>query len=221
MHLAKEEDYRNAYYGSQYMSISKSEICLTIIHIKVDHAKMASPCFASKIKNTNSYMRLSIAMIGMIVHGHGDVTFVYFSLNMYLGDSNQTIGSVAKLLRDLEKLLISLSKVLFENSRSILLFDVVLKGKEDCIKSLGTSLPLIPEWTLLPILHVQLDNYRKDKKSRYVFCFWSMLVAKRIFEEVFASFLLVGHTHKDIDTTFARWSMKLHKNNYPTIPSLI
>jgi hypothetical protein len=35
------------------------------------------------------------------------------------------------------------------------------------------------------------------------------------------SFLLVGHTYKDIDATFGRWSMKLHENDYPTIPSLM
>jgi hypothetical protein len=54
-----------------------------------------------------------------------------------------------------------------------------------------------------------------------VFCFWSLLVAKGIFEEVFVSFLLVEHTHEDIDATFGRWSMKLHENDYPTLPSLM
>jgi hypothetical protein len=46
-------------------------------------------------------------------------------------------------------------------------------------------------------------------------------VAKGIFEEVFVSFLLVDHTHEDIDATFGRWSMKLRENDYPTIPSLM
>jgi hypothetical protein len=52
-----------------------------------------------------------------------------------------------------------------------------------------------------------------DNKSRYVFCFWSLLVAKGIFEEVFVLFLLVGHTHEDI----GRWSMKFHENDYSTL----
>jgi hypothetical protein len=68
---------------------------------------------------------------------------------------------------------------------------------------------------------VQLDNCWKDNKSRYVFCFWSLLVTKGILEEVFVLFLLVGHTHEDIDATFGRWSMKLHENDYPTLPSLM
>jgi hypothetical protein len=47
-----------------------------------------------------------------------------------------------------------------------------------------------------------------------------MLVAKGIFEVVFVS-LLVGHTHKDIDATFERWSMKLREKDYLTILSLM
>jgi hypothetical protein len=35
------------------------------------------------------------------------------------------------------------------------------------------------------------------------------------------SFMLVGHTHDDIDASFGRWSMKLRENNYPTIPLLM
>jgi hypothetical protein len=54
-----------------------------------------------------------------------------------------------------------------------------------------------------------------------VFCFWSLLIAKGIFKEVFVSFLLVGHTHEDIDATFGRWSMKLYENDYPTLPLLM
>jgi hypothetical protein len=31
----------------------------------------------------------------------------------------------------------------------------------------------------------------------------------------------VGHIHEDIEATFGRWSMKLHENDYPTLPSLM
>jgi hypothetical protein len=220
-HLAEREAHRNAYYGSRYMFISKPKKCLIIIHDKMDHAKTASPCFASKTKSTNSFMRLPVAVTGIIAHGHEDVKFAHFSLDLHPGDSNHTISSVAKRLRDLEKPPASSSRVLFENSRSTPLFDVVLKGKEICLDSLGTSQPSIPIRRLPPILHVQLDNCWKDNKNRYVFCFWSMLVAKGIFEEVFVTFLLVGHMHEDIDTIFGRWSMKLRENDYPTIPSLM
>jgi hypothetical protein len=34
-------------------------------------------------------------------------------------------------------------------------------------------------------------------------------------------FLLVGHTHEDIDAMFGRWSRTLRENDYPTLPTLM
>jgi hypothetical protein len=143
------------------MSISKLEKHLTIIHDKMYHAKTALPCFESKSKSSNAFMWLSIAVTDMIAHGHGDVKFAHFSLHLYPDDSNHTVNSVAKLLRDLEKPPASLSGVLFKNSRSTPLFEAILKRKEDCVASLGTSLPLIPRRRLPPILHVQLERQQE------------------------------------------------------------
>ena len=66
-----------------------------------------------------------------------------------------------------------------------------------------------------------MDNAGGDNKNRFVFCFWSLLVAKRIFREVYVNFMLVGHTHDDIDALFGRWSMSLRKESFPTIPLLM
>jgi hypothetical protein len=74
---------------------------------------------------------------------------------------------------------------------------------------------------LSPILNVQMDNAAGDNKNRFVFCFWSLFVAKGIFREVYVNFMLVGHTHDDIDALFGRWSMLLKKDNFPTIPLLM
>jgi hypothetical protein len=93
-HLAEQEAHRNIYYSTWYMFISKPEKCLTIIYDKMDHAKMASPCFASKFKNTDAFIRLPVAVMGMIAHGSGDVKFAHFSLDLYPGDSNHTAGSL-------------------------------------------------------------------------------------------------------------------------------
>ena len=35
------------------------------------------------------------------------------------------------------------------------------------------------------------------------------------------NFMLVGHTHDDIDALFGRWSMALRKEDFPTIPLLM
>jgi hypothetical protein len=221
INLAQQEAHRNAYYGTRYMLVSHPDKCVTIIHDKMDHVKTMSPYFASKNKSIDAFMRLPVAVMGMIAHGHGDGKYAHFSSDMYPCDFNHIVGLVAKLLRDLEKPPASSSGLLFENSRATPLYDAVLRGKEACVLALGIELVAVLVQRLPPILHVQLDNCWKDNKSRYVFCFWSLLVAKGIFQEVFVSFLLVGHTHEDIDATFGRWSMKLHESDYPTLPSLM
>jgi hypothetical protein len=43
-----------------------------------------------------------------------------------------------------------------------------------------------------------------DNKNRYTFCFYSLLVANGVFREVYVNFMLVGHTHEDIDALFGR-----------------
>jgi hypothetical protein len=44
-----------------------------------------------------------------------------------------------------------------------------------------------PATSLLPILNVQMDNATGNNKNRFVFCFWSLLVAKGIFREVYVN----------------------------------
>ena len=39
----------------------------------------------------------------MIAHGYGNVKYAHYALDLYLADSNHTIGSFAKVLHDLEK----------------------------------------------------------------------------------------------------------------------
>jgi hypothetical protein len=53
--------------------------------------------------------------------------------------------------------------------------------------------------------------------NRYTFYFFSLLVANGVFREVYVNFMLVGHTHEDIDALFGRWSMRLQKHDYPTV----
>ena len=98
----------------------------------------------------------------------------------------------------------------------------MLDGKDVCLHSLQepSNEPMIAK-KLPPILRVQLNNCAKNNKSRYVFAYWSFFVEKGIFKEVFVSFLLVGHTHDDIDASFGRWSMKLREEDFSTILLLV
>ena len=49
----------------------------------------------------------------MIVYGHGDAKYAHYSLDFCPGDANHTVGSFAKLLRDLEKPPVHASRAFF------------------------------------------------------------------------------------------------------------
>ena len=62
-------------------------------------------------------------------------------------------------------------------------------------------------------LYLQLDNSAKDNKNKYLMAFLSLLTAWGVFEEIQASFLLVGHTHEDIDAYFNHLLKALKSKN--------
>ena len=221
-HLVTARAHRDIYYINRNLSLNSLHECVTIIHDKMDHAKTASPVFSHKSKELDGLVKLPISVTGMIAHGHADVRYAHYGLDVFAHDSNYTIGSMAKLLRDLELEPKSSSRELFKNSKSANLFGAVLEGADMCQASLPpppntfTAVVLLP-----PILNAQMDNDTGDNKNRYVFCFWSLLVANRIFCEVYVNFMIVGHTHDDIDALFGRWSMILKKENFPIVPALM
>ena len=221
-HLGIARAHREYYYALRYHSQTYPEECVTVMHDKMDHAKTASPVFSHKNKELDGLPKLPVSVIGMIAHGHGNVQYAHYGLDVFPHDLNYTVGSMAKLLRDSEDPPKLSSRELFVGARSSALFCSIMEGAEMCSASLGrppkraigpTSLPLI--------LNVQMDNATGDNKNRYVYAFWSLLVAKRIFHEVYVNFMMVGYTHDDIDALFGRWSMLLKKENFPTIPALM
>ena len=74
---------------------------LTIIHDKMYHWKTAFPHFSYKNKAVESFIKLPIAVIGNIAHGHGDVRHAHYGLDIYC-NLKHIIGSIAKLLKNLE-----------------------------------------------------------------------------------------------------------------------
>ena len=68
------------------------------MHDKMDHAKTASPVFSHKTKHLDGFTKLPVSVTGMLAHGHGDVRYAHYGLDLYLHDANYTVGSIAKLL---------------------------------------------------------------------------------------------------------------------------
>ena len=64
--------------------------------------------------------------------------------------------------------------------------------------------------TVNPILYLQLDNC-SENKNKVMFGFLSDLMSRHVFEEVHVGFLMVGHTHEDIDQFFSVISSWLKK----------
>ena len=56
------------------------------------------------------------------------------------------------------------------------------------------------------LLLLQLDNYARENKNRYLFAYVSLLVTRAVFKIVQLGFLMVGHTQEDIDAVFRRFS---------------
>ncbi len=68
------------------------------MHDKMDHVKTASLVFFHKTKHLDGLMKLFVSVTGILAHGHGNVRYAHFGLDLYLYDTNYTIGSFAKLL---------------------------------------------------------------------------------------------------------------------------
>jgi hypothetical protein len=68
----------------------------------------------------------------------------------------------------------------------------------------------------LPInLLLQMNNHVKDNENHYLLAFFSLLTTREVFKELKFGFLVVGHTHEDIDNYFGYVSKNLkEQNNY-------
>jgi hypothetical protein len=138
-------------------------------------------------------------MTSMISHGHKIYQFTHYKLNIYMSGSTHTVGSIAKLLRDLESPPKHLSRQIFVVVRSAPLFEALLKGTYMCEGSLPPPPEsLVSAARLLLVLIIQLDNVCGNNKNQYVCSFCLFLVQKRVFYVVHINFLIGGHTHDKI-----------------------
>jgi hypothetical protein len=98
--------------------------------------KTASPHLSHKNKSTEAFMKLPVSVIGMIAHRHGDIRHAHYGLDLYPADSNHTVGSVAKVLRDLEDVPKFVSRQIFPDIHASALFEALLEGGNVCNSSL-------------------------------------------------------------------------------------
>ena len=121
------------------------------------------------------------------------------------------------------------SKELFIAPPQNSFFKALLHGKSRCSASIPPSStngvpPPFLERPAVPLpkkLFLQLDNLVKDNKNRYVMAFCSLLTTRKIFKEVTVGFLIVGHTHEDINAHFSYLSKLLKMKNMYVLSDLM
>jgi len=70
-------------------------------------------------------------------------------------------------------------------------------------------------------LYLQLDNCYRENKNKYMLGFLEWLVDKKIFTKVVLSFMIVGHTHCDVDQLHSIWIKWYNKHDCDTPVQLI
>ncbi|KAL3680702.1 hypothetical protein R1sor_023658 [Riccia sorocarpa] len=79
-----------------------------------------------------------------------------------------------------------------------------------------------PSFKPLPhVFMLQMDNSAKDNKNVHVHAFCSELVIRGVFETVEVNFLMVGHTHEDVDALFSKVTAQTINKDVLTLPALM
>ncbi len=234
-HMLQQQSCRNVYYGWRLASQLNPQKNLCIIHDKMDQQKTAIPRLRLRSKETERSAQLPVSLTGMITHGHGQGRYGHFALDLWPHDPNFTVASLSLCLRNLEQL--------EKHDNGDLELDGMPRSSSMVLKALNSRIALdhhqgvsqnlifmqedteqggqcgfkpLPENLLL-----QLDNCGSENKNHYLFAFLSLLVARGAFKMIQVGFLMVGHTHEDIDAMFSKFSEKLRTSMTFTFPHLM
>lgn len=88
--------------------------------------------------------------------------------------------------------------------------------------TVNVLLNVLSRYALLPpVLYLQLDNCGGDNKNRYLLALCCLLVEMGILKKIKLGFLMVGHTHEDIDQCFSCFSRWLDKHRAYTLEDMM
>ncbi|KAL3700973.1 hypothetical protein R1sor_018995 [Riccia sorocarpa] len=223
-HLKHQMSGRTVYYSHRELSTSSPSLYLSFIHDAMDLAKTIIPRLCDKVKTLmGSVQPLPLKVIGILNHGHEPGVVAHITIGgLWKSDPNYTITSIAKQLRDYENFHTDkkLEDFHFTNQTSHPLFNALMdeevfnttvlakkrQSKEEFFQmeeaensELQASTRMLP-----PNLYIQLDNSAKDNKNWAMMAFCSELVARGCCKMITMSFLVVGHTHEDVDAFFSK-----------------
>ncbi|KAL3697195.1 hypothetical protein R1sor_011271 [Riccia sorocarpa] len=223
-HMKHQMSGRTIYYSHRELSTSSPSLYLSFIHDAMDLAKTIIPRLCDKVKTLmRSVLPLPLKVIGILNHGHEPGVVAHVTLGgLWKSDPNYTITSIAKQLRDYENFHTDkkLGDLHFTDQTSHPLFNALMdeevfnttvlakkrQSKEEFFQMEGAENSELQASTrmLPPNLYIQLDNSAKDNKIWAMIAFCSELVARGCCKMITMSFLVVGHTHEDVDVFFSK-----------------
>ncbi|KAL3687115.1 hypothetical protein R1sor_013424 [Riccia sorocarpa] len=228
---------RTNYYSNNMLAIAEPNLFKSVIHDGMDSNKTAVPKLANNVKALSGVgMPLPMKIAGILNRGSGPPSCAHVCIGgLWSSDPNFTI-SMAKYLRDCENfdgdmrgdlafsedlqhpLLRALhNKSIFEKT----FLNLKVRRVEEFLNQEILVTTERPFTKLPPTFYIQLDNSGKDNKNWAVMAFLSELVARGVFKTIIVSFLIVGHTHEDVDAFFSKINRALSGKHVSSVSQLL
>ncbi|KAL3697545.1 hypothetical protein R1sor_011621 [Riccia sorocarpa] len=243
MHLKHQMSGRTVYYSHRELSSINPSQYLSFIHDAMDLSKTIIPRLNDKVKTLMGQVKpLPLKLVGILNHGHEPSVVAHVAVGgLWKSYPNFTITSIAKQLRDYENYYYgdSTDDLSFGNPASHPLFEALLDkdvfdrtvlerhpSRDQFFKITEEDRGRFMERSqttrmLPPHLFIQLDNSAKDNKNSLMMAFMSELVARGCCKSVTMSFLVVGHTHEDVDAFFSKVNAAQGGKNIETLPHFL
>ncbi|KAL3701092.1 hypothetical protein R1sor_019114 [Riccia sorocarpa] len=216
-HLQLQMSGRSCYYSHNQLAIDEPSLYKSSIHDGMDSNKTAVPRLDNYVKALSGVgMSVPVKIAGILNRGHGPPSIAHVSIGgLWRSDPNFIVTSIAKYLRDCEDFdgdmrgdlafEKELEHPLLNAFMNKDIFSKTVVGADSLLRRETTSGRLDKPFNKLPpTFYIQLDNSGKDNKNWVMMAFFSELVIRGVFKTVFMSFLIVGHTHEDVDAFFSK-----------------
>ncbi|KAL3675770.1 hypothetical protein R1sor_025718 [Riccia sorocarpa] len=229
---------RSCYYSHNQLACDEPSLYKSSIHDGMDSSKTAVPRLDNYVKALSGVgMPVPVKIAGILNRGHGPPALAHVTIGgLWSSDPNFTISSIAKYLRDCEDFDGDMREdLVFEKELHHPLLKAFM-NKDIFTKTVAAATTLLPQQAststnsnpadkpfnkLPPIFYMQLDNSGKDNKNWVLMAFFSELVARGVFKTMFMYFLIVGHTHEDVDAFFSKVNRAVSFQHISSIPQLM
>ena len=209
-HLRRVQGEREVLWDWIQRATRDPNSCMVVLIDGMDQAKTNIPKIRKKAKAVdNEADNLKTRITGVLVFGGGGPPRLY----LYLTYSDEVHANA--------------------NLTASIIYDVIEKTKlgipwaesyTEQQLAAGGYLPkhcYQPNRVLPDELVVQMDNTTKENKNHTVMASLAYLVKMDFFKKVYANFLIVGHTHNEIDRCFSVISQRIRRQDVFTVEQLM